>query len=53
MHDYIQGEHETSKLGAKSATADSCFSLIGSRQCSATLGGPATSTEELRNQRSL
>ena len=24
-------------------TADSCFSLIGPRQCSAALGGPATS----------
>ena len=29
------------KFGAKSATADSCFGLIGPRQCSAALGGPA------------
>ena len=42
--------HETSKVGAKSATADSCFGLIGPRQCSAALGGPATSTEDLRHQ---
>ena len=34
------------KFGAKSATADSCFGLIGPRQCSAALGGPATSTED-------
>ena len=37
-------------IGAKSATADSCFGLIGPRQCSAALGGPATSTEDLRHQ---
>ena len=36
--------------GAKSATADSCFGLIGSRQCSAALGGPATSKVDLRHQ---
>ena len=36
--------HETSKVGAKSATADSCFGLIGPHQCSAALGGPATGT---------
>ena len=39
------------KFGAKSATADSC--LIGPRQCSAALGGPATSTEDLRHQGAL
>ena len=38
------------KIGAKSATADSCFGLIGPRQCSAALGGPATSTVDLRHQ---
>ena len=36
--------HETSKLGVRSATADSCFGLIGTRQCSVAQGGPATST---------
>ena len=41
------------KFGAKSATADSCFGLIGLRQCSAALGGPATSTEDLRHQGAL
>ena len=41
------------KFGAKSATADSCFGLIGPRQCSAALGGPATSTEDLRHQGTL
>ena len=41
------------KFGAKSATADSCFGLIGPRQCSAALGGPATSTEDLRHQGAL
>ena len=41
------------KFGAKSATADSCFGLMGSRQCSAALGGPATSTEDLRHQGAL
>ena len=40
-------------FGAKSATADSCFGLIGPRQCSAALGGPATSTEDLRHQGAL
>ena len=39
-------------FGAKSATADSCFGLIGPRQCSA-LGGPATLTEDLRHQGAL
>ena len=38
------------KVGAKSATADSYFGLIGPRQCSAALGGPATSAEDLRHQ---
>ena len=38
------------KVGAKSATADRCFSLIGPHQCSVALGGPATSTEDLRYQ---
>ena len=28
-------------IGAKSAIANSCFSLIGPRQCSAVPGGPA------------
>ena len=37
------------KIGAKGATADSCFGLIGPCQCSATLGGPATSIEDLRH----
>ena len=41
------------KFGAKNATADSCFGLIGPRQCSAALGGPATSTEDLRHQGAL
>ena len=41
------------KFGAKSATADSCFGLIGPRQFSAALGGPATSTEDLRHQGAL
>ena len=41
------------KFGAKSATADSCFGLIGPRQCSAALGGPTTSTEDLRHQGAL
>ena len=41
------------KFGAKSATADSCFGLIGPHQCSAALGGPATSTEDLRYQGAL
>ena len=41
------------KFGAKSATADSCLGLIGPRQCSAALGGPATSTEDLRHQGAL
>ncbi len=41
------------KFGAKSATADSCFGLIGPHQCSAALGGPATSTEDLRHQGAL
>ena len=41
------------KFGAKSATADSCFGLIGPRQCSAALGGPATSTEDLWHQGAL
>ena len=41
------------KFGAQSATADSSFSLIGPRQCSAALGGPATSTEDLRHQGAL
>ena len=29
---------------AKSATANSCFSLVGPRQCTAALGGSTTST---------
>ena len=37
------------KFGAKSATADNYFGLIGPRECSAALGGPATSTEDLRH----
>ena len=37
------------KFGAKSATADSRFGLIGPHQCSAALGGPATSTEDVRH----
>ena len=37
---------ELQKFDAKSATADSCFGLIGPRQCSAALDGPATSTED-------
>ena len=41
------------KFGAKSATADSCFGLIGPSQCSAALGGPAISTEDLRHQGTL
>ena len=41
------------KFGAKSATADSCFGLIGPCQCTAALGGPATSTEDLRHQGAL
>ena len=41
------------KFGAKSATADSCFGLIGPRQCSAALDGLATSTEDLRHQGAL
>ena len=41
------------KHGAKSATADSCFSMIGPSQCSAALGGPATSTVDLRHQGTL
>ena len=41
------------KFGAKSATTDSCFNLIGPCQCSVALGGPATSTEDLRHQGSL
>ena len=41
------------KFGAKSATADCCFGLIGPCQCSAALGGPATSTEDLRHQGAL
>ena len=43
----IPNIHETSTVGAKSATADSCFGLIGPRQCSVALGGPAISTEDL------
>ena len=31
------------KVGAKSATADSCFGLIWACQCNAALGRPATS----------
>ena len=46
----INKVHETSKIGAKSATADSYFGLIGPRQCSAALGGPAISTEDLRHK---
>ena len=42
--------HEISIVGAKSATADSCFVVIGPRQCSVALGGPAVSTEDLRHQ---
>ena len=38
------------KYGAKSAIADSCFGLIGACQCSAALGGPATSRVDLRHQ---
>ena len=34
----------TSKIGARSATVDSCFGLIWPRHCSKVLGGPATST---------
>ena len=30
--------------------ADSCFGLTGLCQCSAALGGPATSTEDLRHR---
>ena len=41
------------KFGAKNATADSCFGLIGPRQCGAALGGPATSTEDLWHQGAL
>ena len=29
--------------------AESCFGLIGPRQCSVALGGPATSTVDLRH----
>ena len=47
------GYMKVQKFGAKSATADSCFGLIGPRQCSAALGGPATSTEDLRHQGAL
>ena len=43
-----QSHTKLQKFGAKSATADSCFGLIGLHQCSAALGGPATSTEDLR-----
>ena len=32
-------------------TADSCFGLIGPRQCSVALGGQATSTVDLRHQK--
>ena len=42
--------HETSKVGTKNATADSYFDLKGPCQCSVALGGPATSTEDLRQQ---
>ena len=47
-----QVTHETlkSKTSAKGSTTDSCFSLIVPHQCSAALGGPATSTEDLRYQ---
>ena len=41
------------KFDANIATADSCFVLIGPCQCSAALGGPATSTEDLRHQGAL
>ena len=34
-------------VGEKSATADNCFGLFGPGQCSAALGGPATSAEDL------
>ena len=36
--------------GAKNATPESCFSLFGPHQCSAALGGPATSIADLRHQ---
>ena len=42
--------HETSKIRCQSATADSCFGLIGPRQCSAALGGQATSTVCMQTQ---
>jgi hypothetical protein len=47
--------YETSKVGANSActlgaTADSCFDQIGPRQGIVALGGPATSTEDIRHQ---
>ena len=50
---YIKYNMKLQKFGAKSAIADSCFGLIGPRQCSAALGGPATSTEDLRHQGAL
>ena len=31
-------------MAPKVQTTDSCYGLIGSRQCSVALGGPATST---------
>ena len=43
-HAHMVHVHETSKVGARSAITDSCFSLIGPRQCSVAQRGPATST---------
>ena len=50
---YFDIHMKVQKFGAKSATADSCFGLIGPCQCSAALGRPATSTEDLRHQGAL
>ena len=52
MHTICKHSHETSKVW-KSATANSCFDLIGPPQCSAALDGSATLKENLRHQGAL
>ena len=41
---------ELQRDAVNSATVDSCFGLFGPHECIVALGGPATSTVDLRHQ---
>ena len=46
--------HEKQKgMVPEARTAGSCFGLVRPRQCSVGLGGPATSTVDIRHQKGL